>query len=345
MRGTHYGAIQTLYYADWKPAATLKQYVSNRVGCIQQHSDVLRWRHVRTEHNPADCASRGLFPSALEGHSLWWKGPPWLYNEPTYADELPTLTSSEEDTVVNETKPFRALLSTKSRWKITTCINGGGPIPLIERFGTLQKLLHTTALILRFRPAGRKYWRTKFIAASEMEEALVLHIREAQGNAYITEINSFKSRCSIDASSKLLTLNPILDAKEILRVGGRLTHVCLLARLLINHAHTVTLHGGIQEMLQYLRRRFWIIHGRALVKTFIHQCVICKRYQRTMQQQQMASLPRSRVLTAPPFTNTGLDYCGPFNVRLSGRRATTATKHTHRGGRKSLDSSIPRCVR
>ncbi len=28
--------------------------------------------------NPADCASRGLFPFELLAHELWWKGPSWL---------------------------------------------------------------------------------------------------------------------------------------------------------------------------------------------------------------------------------------------------------------------------
>ena len=28
--------------------------------------------------NPADCASRGIFPSELLEHSLWWNGPSWL---------------------------------------------------------------------------------------------------------------------------------------------------------------------------------------------------------------------------------------------------------------------------
>ena len=28
--------------------------------------------------NPADCASRGLFPSELIVHDLWWEGPDWL---------------------------------------------------------------------------------------------------------------------------------------------------------------------------------------------------------------------------------------------------------------------------
>ena len=37
-----------------------------------------RWRHVNGVDNPADCASRGVFPVELVKHRLWWSGPKWL---------------------------------------------------------------------------------------------------------------------------------------------------------------------------------------------------------------------------------------------------------------------------
>ena len=33
---------------------------------------------MNSEENPADCASRGLFPTELLQHSLWMNGPEWL---------------------------------------------------------------------------------------------------------------------------------------------------------------------------------------------------------------------------------------------------------------------------
>ncbi len=42
-----------------------------------------RWRHVRTEENPADLASKGVSPSDLIHSTLWWNGPPWLQQPPT----------------------------------------------------------------------------------------------------------------------------------------------------------------------------------------------------------------------------------------------------------------------
>lgn len=324
-----------------KPADTLKQYVSNRIGYIQQHSEINRWRHIRTHVNPADCASRGLLPPELQHHQLWWTGPPSLLDD--LGDECPTtmpLTASDGEAVASETKPPRLMLHTRVTSALMTS-SDNKRIPLVERFSTLTPLLRSTAYVHRLLRDGRQYLGTTTVSTQELETALLFHIREAQGNAFKSEINALRSRSSVDATSKLLTLNPFLDGNHTLRVGGRLTNSELsydqkhpiilprestLASLIIDYTHRVTLHGGIQQMLQHIRQRYWILHNRTLVKSHIHRCVQCRLHQRTMQQQQMASLPRSRVLVAPPFTRTGLDYCGPFNIRLGGRRAATMIK-------------------
>ena len=60
-----------------------KVYVGNRVAQILELIPADCWRHVVSEDNPADCASRGMFPSELLIHDLWWDGPSWLKSEPS----------------------------------------------------------------------------------------------------------------------------------------------------------------------------------------------------------------------------------------------------------------------
>ena len=57
---------------------THKTYVGNRISFIIDQISPDRWRHVPGIQNPADCASRGLFPLQLKDHNLWWQGPDWL---------------------------------------------------------------------------------------------------------------------------------------------------------------------------------------------------------------------------------------------------------------------------
>ena len=60
-----------------------KVYIGNRVTQILDLTPADSWKHVISEENPADCASRGIFPSELLTHDLWWKGPPWLSLPPS----------------------------------------------------------------------------------------------------------------------------------------------------------------------------------------------------------------------------------------------------------------------
>ena len=69
-----------------------KMFVGNRVAEITAAMPPNRWRHVPSEHNPADCASRGLLPSELIDHQLWWKEPHWLMLESSRWPELSVLT-------------------------------------------------------------------------------------------------------------------------------------------------------------------------------------------------------------------------------------------------------------
>ena len=61
-----------------------KTYVGNSVSHIVDLIPPDRWNHVNGSSNPADCASRGVLPSQLIDHSLWWTGPDWLCQDPRY---------------------------------------------------------------------------------------------------------------------------------------------------------------------------------------------------------------------------------------------------------------------
>ncbi len=78
-----------------KNPATLKTFVSHRVASIQQIIPADHWRHVPTQDNPADLASRGVDSCNLISSSLWWKGPPWLLLPQSSWPQIPA-TSSEE---------------------------------------------------------------------------------------------------------------------------------------------------------------------------------------------------------------------------------------------------------
>ena len=61
-----------------KSSSCWKTFVANRVAEIQDLVPTPQWRHVPTDSNPADHASRGLTPKELVCEDLWWNGPTWL---------------------------------------------------------------------------------------------------------------------------------------------------------------------------------------------------------------------------------------------------------------------------
>ena len=154
-------------------------------------------------------------------------------------------------------------------------------------------------------------------------------------SAFVHEIHDLANGKALHAKSKLLSLNPFLDQTGIMRVGGRLTHADLsydrrhpillpksntLTRLLIENEHVNSGHAGIQTTLYGLRRRYWLIDGRSQVRKIILQCARFMRVQPPTPDYLMGQLPKDRVTAARPFSNVGVDYCGPFYINERRRR-------------------------
>ena len=129
-------------------------------------------------------------------------------------------------------------------------------------------------------------------------------------------------------------LDLFVDGHGLWRCGGRLTnadipystkHPVLLPRdhhftvLIVRDAHERVAHDGVRETLTEIRQKFWIVKGRSLVKSIIHRCVLCRRFEGApFRGPPPPPLPDFRVKKKPPFSYTGVDFAGPFHVRSFG---------------------------
>ncbi len=69
-------------------------------------------------------------------------------------------------------------------------------------------------------------------------------------------------------------------------------------------------------MLSTLQKRYWIINANSACRKVISECVVCRRLQGKIGEQKMADLPKERIMPdLPPFSNTGVDYFGPIDVK------------------------------
>ena len=95
-----------------------------------------------------------------------------------------------------------------------------------------------------------------------------------------------------------------------------------VARLIVRYTHEWSAkHMGKEYVAAALRKKYWVVGARAMIKDVIQNCVICKRLYGKLQEQRMANLPKARVVESPEggFSMVGCDCFGHYYVS-TGRR-------------------------
>ena len=70
--------------------------VANRIAMIHEGSEVSSWRHVKSNLNPADDASRGMSVESIIGRSRWSMGPGFLSQTEEHWPEQPECVATLE---------------------------------------------------------------------------------------------------------------------------------------------------------------------------------------------------------------------------------------------------------
>nr|XP_027231842.1 uncharacterized protein LOC113823416 [Penaeus vannamei] len=285
------------------------QYVANRVGKILDHTEVSQWRYVPSEENPGDDASRGMSASDLLRNDRWVHGPNFLQCEEHNWPVQPLFRCSELEEFL-ELKASPVVCSIKS--------NADHTCKLLNYYSSWFKMKKAVAWYIRLKHFLKRKPRLGPITVKEFKEAernIILYVQKTLPKEPL----------------QLKKLNPIKGDDDLLRVGGRLTnsqleedakhpvilpHAHHISRLIVESCHLNTGHAGVERVLAEIRRKFWILKGRKFVKSVVYSCVTCKKMFGKTVYQQMANLPRFRVIAyEPPFSRVGVDYFGPFLVK------------------------------
>ena len=190
----------------------------------------------------------------------------------------------------------------------------------------------------------------KPLTTADMQAAERAVIKYVQNQAFQEEINALDRRKvnhehdegtaagdiqkdgHVKRTSQISKLHPFL-MDGILRVGGRLSKAALpedtrfpmilpktspITELILREIHETSGHGGRNHMLHRLHEKFWIVNANSCARKIVNRCVTCRKYSRKAEVQHMADLPKDRVTPdQPPFTNVGMDFFGPFYVKVS----------------------------
>ena len=99
------GWTDSLVVLHWiRGGGQYKQFVENRVRKIQAKPEI-KWRHVPTEENPADLASRG---GDVQHKELWWNGPEWMANPENWPQDIVSQSSAESQAETRVTREIFA---------------------------------------------------------------------------------------------------------------------------------------------------------------------------------------------------------------------------------------------
>jgi len=115
---------------------------------------------------------------------------------------------------------------------------------------------------------------------------------------------------TVPGASSILSLNPFLDKKGLVRACGRVTasdslryderhpiilpYECALSRLLVKFTHLVLLHGGNQLVMRLTRSRYWVPRIKSLVKAVVNSCKVCVIHKKRLQVQMLGSFPKEQ---------------------------------------------------
>lgn len=345
----------TLYWIRKQPEG-LKVFVSNRVASIQAKTDPKYWHYVNTKQNPADLLSRGVKPSDLVDNKLWLHGPIWLQNPESLWPSEQFPPHNHEDKAL-ELKVFRV-----TEFKTALDINKENEdgsiskerVSVLEYADKLEKAQRILGYAVRYVNAFRNQYQPPkrntrsvdiIIAPPSPQEkawAMEYFITRSQQEHYNAELTALLKKLPLPHKSKLEPLKPILDNRNVMRVGGRLDrseidyemkHPVIipkgsrLAWLLMDFAHRVNHHGGIQVMMQHIRQKYWIPQLRDELKRYTRTCLECVRNAHKLEDQLMGDLPADRIQPGRAFSVSGVDYAGPFQVRYLDKDGKVIQQH------------------
>ena len=120
-------------------------FVANQVAIIRHESEPRQWRHVRSEHNPADYASRGTKASETKKLEKWRNGAEFLWKnedewppQATEASEASEALLDSDEGVEREKIMVGAAVAQKDFWSSL--------FQRCSKWDRLQRLVFSTVL-------------------------------------------------------------------------------------------------------------------------------------------------------------------------------------------------------
>ena len=305
---------------QWIHSSHRKQqvFVAKRVAEILDTTDVSQWKHVSGINNPADNGTRAINIGKLE-KSEWLTGPAWLKRpESEWPEQVNLIFASDE-----ENTPSSVFMIQAEKKKA---------VIQWEQFSNFSRLVNTVAYVQRalnkHRPA------TLLVSIEERGKAKATIFKLLQQEQFGEEMKSLKAEKESPKGSKILQFSPFLDDEGLFRAKGRIgksqldfnaKHPILLhwknhaVKLFLRNEHKDSQHEGTEHVRNIVQQMMWILGIRNALRSIKNKCVTCRKGRAQTITPVMADLPGEQLDASTAFTNVGVEYFGPLNVKI-GRR-------------------------
>ena len=189
---------------------------------------------------------------------------------------------------------------------------GIGSVLDSERFSTTHKLCRVTSYVLKF-----VHLLNKQVASPELtRQDLTLPDQGAMDTRAIQDMEDPTSLVPRWATGvEMQGTSPECRSSVFSKASYTLNKK---HHLTVRDAHHRVHHNGVREILMKVHFKFWIIGGRNLIRSIIHSCIVCRRF----EGGPICASPQ--VKEAPPFTYSAVDFVGP--MYLCGKEVNDSMK-------------------
>ena len=316
-----------------KTSGALGEYFGNRVGEIHDNQSKIQeicavgnkgeWWHVPGPHNAADQATRtNSTAEMIDQASAWQIGPSYLKDPFEMWPVDRNFASCKEQCIPDEEilKRYRGQVNRTSS-KYATDV---GVHKLIDPTTTndWDRLIRVTQLLLQpfchkrgvidnsaIVDSAERLW---FLYA--MEDTSTARDRGKLKSLFVDEKDGL-----IVVIGRAKTGMSKVFGKEFLPI---LMKTSRIAYLIMLWAHN-TNHDGRDLTMSIANSKAWIVGAKSLATSICNSCPRCRLLHKLNVQQRMADLPDELQHPCPPFTNVGVDLCGPLVVKaMTNKRAS-----------------------
>ena len=147
-------------------------------------------------------------------------------------------------------------------------------------------------------------------------------------------MKSLKVEKEIPKNSKILQFLLFLDDERLIHAKGRIGKSQLdfnakdpillhwkhqAVELILQNEHKNNQHEGTEHVRNIVQRKICILFIRNALRSIKNKCVTCRKGRAQTITPVTADLPEERLDASSAFTNVGVDYFGPFTVKMARR--------------------------